>query len=139
MTFQNEHMILPRYRLTISSRVSYKYHVAHDTRIIIKRFAWVLFHAFVKRANNMLKAFSKSFITNSLYHTLLSCITSNHIQWHRNVFEDTWDKKTSVLNLVGTIFKNRTFSRLCPKIQLLNFAYIRLLKKPYENEVTLTE
>ena len=35
---------------------------------------------------------------------------------HWNVFEDTWDKASLVLKLVGTIFKNRTFIRLCPKI-----------------------
>ena len=39
-------------------------------------------------------------------------------QGRRNVFEDTWDKKSFVLNLVGTIFKNRTFLRLCSKIWL---------------------
>ena len=42
-------------------------------------------------------------------------------QWRRNVFEDTWDKISFVLNLVGTIFKNRTFSRLCSKIWLGHF------------------
>ena len=40
------------------------------------------------------------------------------VQWRRNVFEDTKDKKSSFLNFVRTIFKNRTFSRLCSKIWL---------------------
>ena len=40
------------------------------------------------------------------------------VQWRRNVFEDTWDKASSASKLVGTIFKNRTFLRFCPKIWL---------------------
>ena len=39
-------------------------------------------------------------------------------QGRRNVFKDTEDKSSFVLNLVGTTFKNRTFPRLCLKIQL---------------------
>ena len=39
------------------------------------------------------------------YFKLLQVGTEqNAVQWHRNVFEDIWDKKSSVLNLVGTIF-----------------------------------
>ena len=43
--------------------------------------------------------------------------TKLHIlQWRWNVFKDNGDKKIFVLNIVGTIFNNKTFSRLCPKI-----------------------
>ena len=58
---------------------------------------------------------------------------SNKKQWHQNVFEDTKDKTSSVLNLMGTTFKNVIFLMLCPKIWLGHVPISPYVPAPLKN------